>query len=109
MKKIIALFSVPGFLILLMPVSVSAQDAAGSLSSQAFWNFTNPVMYLFILAACLTIITVYTVIKANAVLNELGYVPRNNTNPTLKWTSENPASVAVIIILIVLTGLLLSM
>lgn len=105
MKKIIVLLSIPAILIFLLPVSAFAQEAIASQDNQAFWNYTNPLVYLLLLAVTLTIVTAITVIKANAVLTELGYVPTGSSNPTLKWTSENPTTVAVIIILIVLAGI----
>lgn len=108
MKKIIALFSIPAVLNFLLPVSAFAQEAIGNQNNQAFWNYTNPLVYLLLIAVSLTILTAYTVIKANAILNELGYVAKGNSNSTLKWTSKNPTAVAVIIVLIVLTGLFLA-
>jgi heme/copper-type cytochrome/quinol oxidase subunit 2 len=108
MKKIIALFSIPAVLNFVLPVSAFAQEVAGNQSSQAFWNYSNPLVYLVLLAVSLSILTAYTVIRANAVLNELGYVAKGSSNSALKWTSENPTAVAIIIVLIVLTGLFLA-
>ncbi|MCG3165425.1 MAG: hypothetical protein POELPBGB_01188 [Bacteroidia bacterium] len=108
MKKISATFLLAVTFVLVQTSVLFGQGTTATNSTSVFWDFNSPLVYLLLLAASLTVLTIYTVIQVKSTLTELGYVDNGSTNPTLRWTANNQTTVAVIIILIVLAGIFLA-
>lgn len=88
--------------------TVSFGQEAVAKSPSVLSDFNNPIVYLLFLTVLLTLFAIYKGIKANMKLTELGYVDNGSPNSFLRWTANNPTKVAVILILVVLTGIILA-
>ncbi len=108
MKKFSTIFLLAVTFVLIQTSVSFGQSTVAANSASVFWDFNSPIVYLLLLAASLTILTIYTIMQVKTTLTELGYVDNGSTHPTLRWTANNQTTVAVIIILIVLAGIFLA-